>query len=254
MRFDIQNPSFLQMECNLKNKIDWGDAFRVTSLEDNNVLEFVTLKKYQGGFSAPAEAGYSFDNENFTSVNGVSSITLNKGQTVAFKRLSGGNVVSPSNNPDPYFIASRKFTIHGNIKKAFFADENAAMPSLAFMLAFASNTHLIDASELILPDLEISTSGAYKSMFSGCTLLEKSPVLPATIVSSNAYETMFKNCSSLRQIVCLAEQLSYESATFDWMSGVPSDGVFVKSPDNNEWPTGTSGIPDGWTVQDYVEQ
>ena len=37
--------------------------------------------------------------------------------------------------------------------------------------------------------------------------------------------------------------------TTDWVSGVPSTGTFVKNPDAS-WPTGTSGIPSGWTVVD----
>ena len=35
-----------------------------------------------------------------------------------------------------------------------------------------------------------------------------------------------------------------------WVKGVSSTGTFVKNPNMTSWPTGVSGIPNNWTVQD----
>jgi hypothetical protein len=37
-------------------------------------------------------------------------------------------------------------------------------------------------------------------MFSGCTLLEKSPVLLAKILVESCYNNMFEGCSSLKYV------------------------------------------------------
>ena len=41
------------------------------------------------------------------------------------------------------------------------------------------------------------------------------------------------------------------NALNNWMYNVKSTGTFVKHKDNNWIPTGTSGIPSGWTVQTW---
>jgi len=87
-------------------------------------------------------------------------------------------------------------------------------------------------------------------MFSGCTSLTTAPELPATTLVPYCYESMFHGCSSLNYIKCLATDISAAGCTFTWVSGVASAGTFVKDADMNDWTTGTSGIPIGWTVQD----
>jgi hypothetical protein len=37
---------------------------------------------------------------------------------------------------------------------------------------------------------------------------------------------------------------------YNWVQGVSSTGTFVKHPDMISLPSGTSGIPSGWTVID----
>lgn len=63
---------------------------------------------------------------------------------------------------------------------------------------------------------------------------------------------MFSGCTSLNKITCLATQIDM-SGTWNWLSGVSPSGIFIKSADMNDWPSGVSGIPEGWTVVDYEE-
>ena len=64
---------------------------------------------------------------------------------------------------------------------------------------------------------------------------------------------MFNGCSNLNYIKCLATNKSASSCTFYWVNGVASSGTFVKAPDIT-WASGTSGIPNGWNVQDNIPE
>ena len=112
---------------------------------------------------------------------------------------------------------------------------------------FYNCTSLVTAPELPATKLK---SNCYCGMFSGCTSLVESPVLYASYLHSFCYEQMFYGCSKLNKITCLAND-GITNATTDWVTGVSSSGTFIKHPDNNNWTTGVSGIPSGWTVEDY---
>ena len=64
---------------------------------------------------------------------------------------------------------------------------------------------------------------------------------------------MFQKCSKLQHVTCLATDKSAMYCTNYWLSGVASAGTFVKAAGFSGWTTGTSGIPSGWTVDDYVQ-
>ena len=117
---------------------------------------------------------------------------------------------------------------------------------------FAGCTSLTIAPELPAKTLPpgSSTNGCYDNMFNGCTSLTSAPELPATVLTSYAYWSMFVNCKSLRYIKCLATDIDALWCTRKWLEGTSSTGTFVKNPNMSNWPTGDSGIPSGWTVQD----
>jgi hypothetical protein len=50
----------------------------------------------------------------------------------------------------------------------------------------------------------------------------------------------------------LATDISARDCLNSWVDGVSSTGIFVKHPDMTSLPTGSSGIPNGWTVEDAV--
>lgn len=93
------------------------------------------------------------------------------------------------------------------------------------------------------------TLGCYQSMFIGCTKMQKAPQLPATTLYSQCYKEMFFGCSALNEIKMLATSgLSANSCMTDWVYGVNATGTFTKDG-NTTLPSGDSGIPSGWTVQ-----
>ena len=100
----------------------------------------------------------------------------------------------------------------------------------------------------VLPATTLS-SRCYMEMFRDCTSLVNAPVLPAGTLPRSCYENMFNGCSSLNYIKCLATNISGSNCVNNWVSGVVASGTFVKDANMTSWPTGASGIPSGWAVQ-----
>ena len=115
---------------------------------------------------------------------------------------------------------------------------------------FSGCTSLTTAPS-ILPATEL-VDDCYGYMFNGCTSLTTAPILPATELGFYCYESMFEGCTNLSEITMLATEIWADDCLLDWVSGVASTGTFYKNPDMDSLPTGTSGIPNGWTVEDAV--
>lgn len=101
----------------------------------------------------------------------------------------------------------------------------------------------------VLPATTLADS-CYYAMFHECSSLTTAPVLPATTLANYCYASMFWRCTSLNYIKCMATDISATDCVDDWVYDVASSGTFTKAA-GVTWPTGSDGIPEGWTV---VEQ
>ena len=110
---------------------------------------------------------------------------------------------------------------------------------------FSGCTGLTSAPEL--PATELA-SWCYFLMFEGCIGLTAAPELPATTLVGGCYDSMFVGCSGIKYIKALFTTEPSNDYTYDWVSGVASDGTFVKSKDATWDVRGVNGIPEGWTV------
>ena len=52
----------------------------------------------------------------------------------------------------------------------------------------------------------------------------------------------------MNAVTCLATNRSADDCTFYWLKDVAAQGTFTKAKDTS-WPTGGSGIPEGWEVK-----
>lgn len=86
-------------------------------------------------------------------------------------------------------------------------------------------------------------------MFRGCINLTSAPVLRATTLISQCYAQMFFGCTKLNYIKAMFTTTPTTSYTRDWVNGVSATGTFVKNSSATWNVTGTSGVPEGWTVQ-----
>ena len=119
------------------------------------------------------------------------------------------------------------------------------LKTYCYYFMFGNCTSLTSAPAL--PATTLADS-CYNFMFCNCTKLTQAPELPASALARSCYQHMFMSCSSLNYIKCLATDISATFCTDYWVLGVASTGTFVKNP-NTTWETGTSGIPEGWTVE-----
>lgn len=123
----------------------------------------------------------------------------------------------------------------------------------ATMLAYDCYTGMfMGCNSLVTPpvlpafDPDSDSTRAYERMFYGCTSLTNAPELPTTLVANKSeYQEMFRNCPLISEIRCLTSNPG--NGYSQWVDGVSTTGTFYKKA-GVTWPTGTNGIPEGWTV------
>ena len=291
MKFNLNNPAFLQMAGNAQAK----DYFYITSLADGNELTFSTC--LMGIFADNIE--YSLHSqEDWEQLTADTVINLDEQETVYFRNYTG--VVNTADGSQLLGVTD-KFNAGGNIVHLFYPGKSkvpdtglssffSGLPIVsaenlnlsakklgvaAYAMMFANCTNLITppvlpatilsercydamfercSSLAFAPELPAVNLAyqCYLSMFVDCYSLTATPVLPATILSERCYESMFSGCEELQQITCLAENISADACTEDWLTGVPKSGKFIKAANMEDWSDGANGIPAGWTVEDYV--
>ena len=111
---------------------------------------------------------------------------------------------------------------------------------------FYGCTSLVTAPEL--PATTLADS-CYDQMFLNCTSLVAAPELPATTLARSCYGSMFSGCKNINFIKMLATDISASYCLSSWVYGVSPTGTFVKSKDATWDVVGTSGVPEGWTVE-----
>jgi hypothetical protein len=64
---------------------------------------------------------------------------------------------------------------------------------------------------------------------------------------------MFYLCENLKKVIMLATDISASYCLDYWLKGVAATGTFTKAASMTTLTEGASGIPSGWTVNNYVE-
>ena len=224
---------------------------------EKNYLYF-TIESIEDGLTVSLtenECLISIDNGKWISLS-ANTVTpaINIGQKIQFKI---DNPTISVNEGIGRFTISKKCNVSGNIMSLLYGDDFSERNSLtgkkyAFLGLFYDCKNIVDASKLILPATTLA-SDCYSYMFKGCTSLVTAPELPATVLVNNCYAWMFYGCSKLNYIKMLATNISASYCLYSWVGGVASIGTFIKHPNMTSLPSGISGIPSGWTVEDYVE-
>lgn len=183
------------------------------------------------------------------------SVSINSGKEIMWR----GNLSNRTVNRFVYLVnfsaSTGTFEVEGNANSLWFGDEFSGQTnSVSFQRLFSGCTRLTSAENLILPALQVNdlSSNVYESMFEGCTNLITAPELPAYFIGLSCYKRMFYGCSSLNYIKCTATEVHWvggvHKPTEDWVVGVPSNGIFIKTEGANWWMDYDNGIPEGWIV------
>lgn len=273
----------------------------------SNTITFTTTKSNSPSSDVYTDRiEYSKDKLNWTTltfdISTPQTVTINSGEKLYMRNNSGVfNYDSFPNNYTTSIDASQSCILGGNIN-TLLDYNNANNSSLTgksgcFYSLFKNNSHITDASSLVLPTTtlvnnyytymfqnctslttppelpantltlncyfrmfdgctSLTTAPAlpattlenycYSYMFNGCTSLTTAPTLPATTLTNYCYQGMFNGCTSLNSVTSYAEDISASGCLENWLNSVAQSGTF-----NNfgliEYPSGSSGIPTGWT-------
>jgi hypothetical protein len=151
---------------------------------------------------------------------------------------------TPESDQSPF--PTTNTTIRNHPTKDIVLPATTLTPS-CYMYMFSGCQALTRGPEL--PAITLA-DGCYHRLFDGCTALTTAPTLPAKKLVSACYSCMFTDCSNLNYVKCLATDISADFCLEFWMDGVSSNGTFVKASTVSNYPTGNSGIPEGWMVMD----
>lgn len=187
------------------------------------------------------------------------------------KKVSGEYSTSLKQNEKVYFRCTKdflglRFSLNyssypeiyagGNLSSLIdgIGDEVDVNTPYCFYKLFSGRTiesWLYDASELILPYGNLADN-AFESMFANQTHLRKAPVIHNKSFGNGCYVNMFNGCSNLNNITCLNTEYNEEKYN-NWVKGVSSTGTFTKSENMSGFPSGYSGIPVGWNVENVAQ-
>ena len=218
---------------------------------------------------------YSTDNgHTWTSVTSSYNGTLIGNFTTGAKILfKGSNNNYGTVHPDGcYFSGTSTYNIYGNVMSLFYGDNfynqtslpqveetytftvadtttTVRLTSLPYLFSGVNNSsNIISVDNLILPATTLKEH-CYERLFWNQTYILGAPVLPATTLVDWCYYEMFEGCSSLDLVTCYATDISATSCLTNWLRDVSPTGTFYKDA-NTTWPSGSSGIPSGWTIED----
>ena len=92
---------------------------------------------------------------------------------------------------------------------------------------------------------------ALRNCYEGCTSITTGLDLSkVTKVSLYGCASLYKGCTSLTSVTAPNISTWYQNGMSSWLSGVSASGT-VYAPTGVTIPTSASGIPSGWTRQDY---
>ena len=255
---------------------------RLTSADGDpiNVDNYLTIEANEDGLTASLSVNaceYCVDGDgNWKTLSArTATESINTGQTLSFR----GNLTPNSSNGIGTFTINKKCNLKGNCMSMLFGDNAANNYSLsgkhyAFYKLFYGCSNIVNISSNFLPattlasycyhsmfsgcsslttapELPVTTLAdyCYQYMFYGCSSLTTAPELPATTLANDCYYGMFYNCIKINYIKMIATNISAFNCLKNWVYGVSSTGTFVKNAAMTSLPTGYSGIPSRWTVQ-----
>lgn len=192
----------------------------------------------------------NINNESLNTVTGSADKVMFRGKASTY------GVNSAAGQYGVQFTSTSQFSVSGNIHSLITVDfdtlpetyfNNNRAP--VFFGMFKECTQITDAKDLILP-YKLTSNGCFEQMFSGCVNLKSAPALIAETLVMNCCKQMFYNCAKLKNIKCLATNISGRYCTSYWLYNVSTTGTFIKSATMHDWPSGFSGIPEGWSIVD----
>ena len=253
--------------------------FELTAMEAGNPLTMMALEPATIHVINPPD-GMKYSINNYDD-----KILITEDIGIPVSPLDEVHFYGNGTNGATNIVSTNNVELSGNIM-SLVDEENFAtittMEGASFAGLFAGKdypggTFIINASGLLLPATTLSENcysgmfagcseltdtptelpaltlapGCYSNMFEGCDKLSDAPHLPAPELVDRCYASMFYQCGTLQNVTCLATTINGTDCTTDWLYEVNNPGTFTKAKGASCWPSGSNGIPWGWTVNEY---
>lgn len=234
------SPTTVTLEVSLDNGSTWttwteSGTMRTQTLAAGQVMHVRNASATSTGFSTGTSNNYTFSFDSETKSGGNCNSLLCK---------------EPGNAVLTQYVFRSLFSNASNLKTA------PILPSTT-LAVHCYNSMFRDCVSLEYPPLLPSTSLAnycYRIMFRGCVSMLESPLLPAQTLRTGCYEEMFYGCAVINKITTQMTDISASGCLTNWCgeaSTLPfSDIGDFYCPQSLTIPTGSSGIPTGWTRHD----
>ena len=207
---------------------------------------------FRDGWFSTVNIEYSFDKVNWKSYNGNFYIPADG---YMYLRNTSGTFCTSEYNPVIYVY--NNFSIGGDIRTLFnYTDVESVtkIPDYGFSnpFVFFDNCKCIDISNLSFRGItEIGNYGLCQTFSQEWDITKGIDLRDVTTLGEEALCQLYINKSNLKEVYAPNVSTWDENKTFMWLNGVASTGVVYK-PSTLTIPTdNSSGIPSGWTTQDY---
>ena len=201
---------------------------------------------------------YSFDKVNWTPITSFFYSYVPADGYMYFRNTSGTFCTSEfSGVITPIFKAS----LGGDVRTLFNytdVDSVTAIPAYGFSEPIGNGqgggarTELIDISNLSFRGItEIGDYGLYRAFIFKGTFTKGVDLRDVTTIGEGALTNLYYDNSNITEVYAPNVSTWDTTKTESWLQGVAPTGVVYK-PSTLDIPTDTtSGIPSGWTTQDY---
>ena len=220
----------------------------------NETMDSGRISYNESGWLSTVNLEYSFDKVNWIRFN--SNFYLPADSYVYFRNTSGTFCNNEYQN-GVFWINNMSISLGGDVRTLFNytdVDSVTAIPAYGFKRPFIINGgKIIDISNLSFRG--ITSIGAYgiEDAFSQSkfTITKGVDLRDVTTIGEGALRQMYAFNSNITEVYAPNVSTWDFSKTYNWLEGVASTGVVYK-PSTLDIPTNeSSGIPSGWTTQDY---
>ena len=219
----------------------------------NETMSQGTISYNSLGWLSTVNLEYSFDKVNWKRFN--SSFYLPADSYVYFRNTSG--TFCTNEYGYAFWISKISISLGGDIRTLFNytdVDGVTAIPAYGFKRPFSMNGgKIIDISNLSFRGITSIGDYGLEDAFSQSqsTITKGVDLRDVTTLGEESLKQMYAFNSNLTEVYAPNVSTWDTSKTTVWLEGVASTGVVYK-PSTLDIPTNdSSGVPSGWTTQDY---
>lgn len=222
----------------------------------NETMSETSILDSASGLYSTLNLEYSFDKVNWEKVTDDSWRVRLPADGYMYLRNTSGTFGKSGTS---YFFPRVDISIGGDIRTLFNytdVDSVTKIPDYGFSQPFAmeQRSKITDISNLSFRGItEIGNYGLQQAFLNNFTGTKGIDLRDVTTLGNYALDGLYLGSPNLTEVYAPNVETWNTSKTNMWLYNTSPSGVVYK-PTNLTIPDGTSGIPSGWTTQDYPEE